>query len=78
VYRAERQRQASKRYREKKKVLTDQLQQELAALAAEKQKVEMERSEAFETIKRLQAENEALKADNLKITGKVGSVWGAS
>jgi hypothetical protein len=37
----------------------------------EKQKIEKERAEALEMVKRLQVENESLRAENLKTSGKV-------
>jgi len=62
--RAEQQRLASKRYRQKKKVLVEQLEQKMKEITAEKAKIEKEHQETIATVNKLKQENASLKKNH--------------
>jgi len=68
---AERQREASKRYRQRKKILTNKLEEKVHALLHEKMTLEQEHKSALRIIEQLHKENEALRSENRDVSEKV-------
>jgi len=57
---------ASKRYRDKKKGMVNQLQQQMDAMSEQLKKIEQDKQDAIKTVERLKAENETLRNKNHK------------
>lgn len=62
--RAQQQRQASKRYRKKKKALIEQLEIKLKALTDEKFQIELEHKQTIEMVNKLKQENASLRKNH--------------
>eukprot|EP01114_Cavostelium_apophysatum_P018175 TRINITY_DN5567_c0_g1_i1.p1 TRINITY_DN5567_c0_g1~~TRINITY_DN5567_c0_g1_i1.p1 ORF type:complete len:389 (+),score=108.86 TRINITY_DN5567_c0_g1_i1:68-1234(+) len=59
--RAEQQRVASKRYREKKKVLVEQLEEKMKKISEEKERIEREHNSVLQMVEELRKENSTLR-----------------
>lgn len=69
--RAEQQRAASRRYRQKKKILVEQLESKLKEIMTEKQRIEQEHRDTLEIVNNLKKENESLRKSHFQDSEKI-------